>query len=114
MILLAQADPNAEFKSWAAYYGKSYVEGSDEFQQRLGHWKANVAHSLQKENSLFHDVNGLMHLHDEEFAAGFLGHSKRQIRYAPHICPDSTTLTFASRRDDWSASILKLFSTCVC
>lgn len=73
-----QADARAEFKAWAAHHGKAYLEGTAEFEQRLVHWKENVEHHIAAKNDATHPLNALMDLHDDEFKAGFLGHTNKK------------------------------------
>ena len=76
-----QSDVRSTFKEWAAHHEKAYSEGSTEFEQRLVHWKDNIAALLEGklEGPSVVAVNGLMDMHDNEFRQSYLGQSKRSI-----------------------------------
>ena len=80
-----QSDVRSTFKEWAAHHGKTYSEGSSEFEQRLVHWKDNIAALLEgkQDSQLAVAVNSLMDMHDEEFKQSYLGQSKRSVGKEP-------------------------------
>jgi hypothetical protein len=81
---MMQSDVRSAFKSWAAHHGKAYGEGTSEFEQRLVHWKNNVAALLEgNQERPAVSVNSLMDMHDEEFKQSYLGQSKLSVDKEP-------------------------------
>ena len=80
-----QNDVRSTFKEWAAHHGKTYREGSSEFEQRLVHWKDNIAALLEgkQESPAIVAVNSLMDMPDDEFKQSNLGQSKRNVEKEP-------------------------------
>eukprot|EP00884_Botryococcus_braunii_P022771 jgi/Botrbrau1/9178/Bobra.0236s0010.1 len=79
----AKEDPLGAFRSWARDHGRTYAEGSEEFQRRFSVWTAKL-HMIEEHNSQAKGyqlgLNGFADWTVEEFEAAYFGNNTGRPR----------------------------------
>jgi C1A family cysteine protease len=90
----AQADLRGTFSTWAAKYGRTYLDDPQETEQRFRNWLATLEHVLEhsrKQSTMRLHLGASADMTDEEFRAAYLGQKSNgnpMLRAAKQLAPE--------------------------